>query len=199
LARKFRQFWGLGVFSNVYCALFILAGAATCGIPVTAEHQISSLRFLGSAGSWIADLSGVLVTAIIPVIGIRSKNRRSSSADVRDLGTSTTNAISDLIEDGIRDHILLQMQKQVVAAARKYDWEVIKVAARRAVVEERVVGRLRDDEWEAIRSSIENLTSSEPMSADFEDKYEALVGFLRWCSFKRLIAGLIIAETEIHR
>src|ERR1700722_12697372 len=61
LARKFRRFWGLGVFANPYAVLFLIFGVGVCGVPVTSEGALKTLPFLGSLGPWIADLSGIAV------------------------------------------------------------------------------------------------------------------------------------------
>jgi hypothetical protein len=48
LARKFRRFWGLGVFTSPYAVLFIIFGVGLCGIPVTSENALKSLPYVGS-------------------------------------------------------------------------------------------------------------------------------------------------------
>src|SRR5215467_10615618 len=50
LARKFRRFLGLGVFTNPYAVLFLTFGIAVCGIPVTSRGVLRAIPHLGSLG-----------------------------------------------------------------------------------------------------------------------------------------------------
>src|ERR1700735_507682 len=52
LARKFRRFWGLGVFTNQYAPLFLIFGVSLCGLPVTLEGAPKAPAFRGSPGPW---------------------------------------------------------------------------------------------------------------------------------------------------
>src|SRR5258707_6086269 len=61
LARKFRRFLGLGVFTNPYAVLFLIFGMGVCGIPVTSESALSTIPALKSLAPWIAGLSGIIV------------------------------------------------------------------------------------------------------------------------------------------
>lgn len=126
LARKFRRFWGLGVFTNPYAVLFLIFGVGLCGIPVTSEGSLKALPFLGSMGPWIADLSGIFVALVLPAIRFKPRARSSAESQVRGLeGESSSNPILALIEDAIRDCILQRMQREVVVACRRYDWGTI--------------------------------------------------------------------------
>jgi hypothetical protein len=197
LARKFRRFWGLGVFTNLYAVLFLIFGVALCGIPVTSESALSSLPHLGSLGRWIADLSGIILTLILPAIRLKPEARPAGGSQVRDLEDGTSSSpILAVIEDAIRDRILERMQLEVVAASRRYDWDTIKLAARRALEEEMTVRPLGSEEYDAVCQSIESFQADADSRLDSNNKYTALLRLLRWCSFKRLRRGLDAAARE---
>jgi len=197
LASKFRRFWGLGVFTNPYAVLFLIFGVGLCGVPVTSEGALKAVPFLGSMGPWIADLSGIAVALILPAIRFKSQERAAGDSQVRDLeGGSTSNPILAVIEDAIRDRILQRMQKEVVEACRRYDWGTIKLAAGRALEEEMTIRPLSDEKYAAARQSIENFQSDPDPHLDSRNKYAALIGLLRWCSFNRLRSGLDVAAKE---
>jgi hypothetical protein len=197
LARKFRRFWGLGVFTNPYAVLFVIFGVGLCGIPVTSEGALKAMPFLGSLGPWIADLSGIILALALPAIRFKPQARPSAESRVRDLeGGTSYNPILAVIEDAIRDRILQRMQKEVVEACRRYDWGVVKLAAVRALEEEMTIRPLPDEKYDALRQSIENYHSDPDPRLDSRNKYAALLGVLRWCSFNRLRNGLKAAARE---
>jgi hypothetical protein len=200
LARKFRRFWGLGVFTNPYAPLFLIFGVGLCGLPVTLEGAPKALAFLGSAGPWIADLSGIILALVLPTIRFKPHARPVEEGQVHDLGdASSSNSILALIEDAIRECIVQRMQKEVVEACRRYEWGAIRLAAGRALEEEMTIRPLSDETYNAARQLIENFQSHPDPRMDSEHKYKALIGLLRWCSFKRLSSGLDAAarETEL--
>jgi hypothetical protein len=199
LARKFRRFWGLGVFTNPYAVLFLIFGVGLCGIPVTSEGSLKALPFLGSLGPWIADLSGIIVALALPAIRFKPQARPAGESQVRDLeGASSSNPILALIEDAIRDCIVQRMQKEVVEACRRYDWGTIKLAAGRALAEEMTIRPLSDEKYAEVRQLIENFQSDPDPRIDSSNKYKALTGLLCWCSYNRLRSGLdaAVRETE---
>jgi hypothetical protein len=197
LARKFRRFWGLGVFTNPYAVLFLIFGVGLCGIPVTSEGALKALPFVGSLGPWIADLSGIVVALVLPAIRFKPQARPAGESQLRDLeGGSSSNPILAVIEDSIRDCILQRMQKEVVEACRRYDWGTIKLAAGRVLEEEMTIRPLSDEKYDAVRQSIENFQSDADPRMDSRNKYAALFGLLRWCSFNRLRNGLDAAARE---
>jgi hypothetical protein len=197
LARKFRRFWGLGVFTNPYAVLFLIFGVGVCGIPVTSEGALKALPFLGNLGPWIADLSGIAVALVLPAIRLKPKERPAGENQVRDLeGEPSSNPVLALIEDAIRDHILMRMQKEVVTACARYDWRAIKLAAERALEEEMTIRPLPDEKYAALRELIESFQADPDALLDSRNKYAALLGLLRWCSFYRLRRGLDAAARE---
>ena len=197
LARKFRRFLGLGVFTSPYAVLFLIFGIGVCGIPVTSESALSAIPSLKSLAPWIADLSGIIVALILPAIRLKPQARPAGESQVRDLeAASSSNPILAVIEDAIRDHILEHMQLEVVAASRSYDWETIKLAALRALEEEMTIRPLGREEYDAMRQSIESFQADADSRLDSRNKYEAMLRLLRWCSFKRLRRGLDVAARE---
>jgi len=194
LARKFRRFLGLGVFINAYSAVFLMLTVGISGLPVTSEATLSS--HLGSwAGPWIADLSGIIAALVLPAI--RLKASAAAASPVLHLeDTASSNPVLAAIEDGIRDHILARMQAEIVAASRRYNWEEIKLAARRLLEEEITVGRLGRQDGEVAIQSIEVFQPSADPRTDFDNKYTALIRLLRSCSFSRLRLGLAAAAIE---
>ena len=197
LARKFRRFWGLGVFTNLYAVLFLIFGVGLCGIPVTSESALSSLPYVGSLGRWIADLSGIILTLALPAIRLKPQVHPAEDSQVRDLeGGSGSNPILAVIEDAIRDRILERMQLEVVAASRRYNWDTIKLAARRVLEEEMTIRPLGREEYDAARQSIETFQVDADSRLDSNNKYMALLRLLRWCSFKQLRRGLDTAARE---
>jgi hypothetical protein len=197
LARKFRRFFGLGVFTNPYAILFLLFGVGICGIPVTSESALKGLPLLGDLGPWIADLSGIVVALVLPAIRFKPKTSPEGKSQVHDLeGGSSSNPIVAVIEDAIKERILQRMQKEVVAASGRYDWGTIKVAARRALEEEMTIRPMPDKEYKAELLKIKNFQSDPDARQDSEKKYLALTGLLCWCSFKRLLNGLDAAASE---
>lgn len=197
LARMFRRFWGLGVFTNPYAVLFLIFGVGVSGIPVTSESALASLPHLQSLGPWIADLAGIIVALTLPLIHFKKEERPAAENQVRDLEeVSSSNPVLAVIEDAIRDRILERMQREVMVACRRYDWVTIKIAASRALEEEMTVRPLGRDEYEVARKSIEGFRASPDVHVDSRDKYEAMLRLLRWCSFKRLLRGLDAATRE---
>jgi hypothetical protein len=168
-----------------------------CGIPATSEGALKAVPFLGSTGPWIADLSGIIVALALPAIRFKPQARPAGESQVRDLeGGSSSNPILAVIEDAIRDRILQRMQKEVVQACRSYNWVTIKLAAGRALEEEMTIRPLSDEKYDAVRHSIENYQSDPDPRLDSSNKYAALLGLLRWCSFNRLRSGLDAAARE---
>jgi hypothetical protein len=197
LARKFRRFWGLGVFTNPYAVLFVIFGVVVCGIPVTSEGVLKALPVLGSSGPWIADLSGVLIALVLPSIGFKPKTLQAGETQVRDLADApSSNPILALLEESIKDCIIRHMQKEVVADCRRYDWSAIKLAAGRALQEEMTLRPLPDEKYAALRQWIGNFQADPDPRLDSENRYAALVGLLQWCSFKRLRSSLDAAARE---
>jgi hypothetical protein len=197
LARKFRRFFGLGVFTNPYAVLFLIFGVGICGIPVTSESTLKGLPMLGDLGPWIADLSGIVVALVLPAVRFKPKTSPAGEGPMRDLEAgSSSNPIVEVIEDAIKERILQRMQKEVVAAIGRYDWGTIKVAARRALEEEMTIRPLPDKEYKAELLRIKNFESDPDAHEDSEKKYLALTGLLCWCSFKRLLNGLDAVASE---
>jgi hypothetical protein len=187
LARKFRLFWGLGVFANPYAVLFLAFGVGLCGIPVTLQDTLAALPLMGNLGPWVADLSGIAIALALPAIRLKPKARAAAENQVPDLeGDAGSNPILAVIEDAIKEHILQRMQKEVVAACRRYDMSVIKLAAARALEEEMTIRPLTEARYTYLRRKIEN----------FDDKYDALIGILGWCSFYRLRRSLDMVKSE---
>jgi hypothetical protein len=197
LARKFRMFWGLGVFTNLSAVLFVIFGVVICALPVMAEGILKALPVLGSLGPWIADLSGIVIALVFPSIGFKRKAPPAGEDPVRDLAdVSSSNPIVALFEESIRDCIIQRMQKEVVADCRRYDWSAIKLAAGRALEEEMTVRALPDETYARWHQLIENFQADPDPRLDSSNKYKALVGILKWCSFKRLRSSLNAAATE---
>ena len=197
LARKFRRFFGLGVFTSPYAVLFLLFGAGICGIPVISESTLKGLPLLGDLGPWIADLSGIAVALVLPAIRMKPKAGPEGKSQSNELdGGSSSNQIVAVIENAIQECILQRMQKEVVAARDRYDWGTIKVATRRALEEEMTIRPLPEKEYKAELLKIKNFRSDPDVYQDSENKYAALTGILRWCSFKRLLNGLNAAVSE---
>ncbi len=194
LARTFRRFLGLGVFTNLYSALFLILAISISGLPVMSEGTLST--HLGSlVGPWIADLSGVLAAMILPAIHLKS--RAVVASPVLDLeSTASSNPVLAAIEDGIRDHILSRMQLEIIAASRIYNWEEIKMAALRVLEGEITVGRLDRQNGEIAIRSMEEFQPSTDSRTDSENKYTALMRLLRCCPFSRLRLGLATAAKE---
>ena len=187
LARKFRHFLGLGVFANVYSAVFLLLTAGISGFPVTFDANPSP--WLGG----ITDLSGVIIALLLPAA---RRKAIASAQPVLGLDFASSNPVLAAIEDGIRDHILARMQAEIVVAAHIYSWDQIKLAARRIVEEEVTVGRLDRQDGEVAIRSIDDFQVSADPHTDFENKYTALIRLLRSCSFSRLRLGLAAAAVE---
>jgi hypothetical protein len=197
LARKFRRFFGLGVFTNPYAVLFLIFGVGVCGIPVTSESTLKGLPMLGDLGPWIADLSGIVVALVLPVIRFKPKTSPEGESQVRDLeGSSSSNPVVAVIEDAIRERILQRMHQEVVEACRRYDWDTIKLAAGRALVQEMTIRPMSDEKYRSVRLSIDSFQTNPDARQDSRDKYDALTGLLCWCSFKRLLNGLNAAASE---
>jgi len=197
LGRKFRLFWGLGVFTNLYAVSFLILGVVLCGFPVATEGALKALPVIGSMNPWIADLLGIIVALALPAIPFKRQSRAIRENQVRDVeGASSSNPILALIEDAIRDCIVERMQKEIVEACRQYDWGTIKLAAERALAEEMAVRPLPDEKYADVRQSIEAFASDPDPHRDSTNKYVALAGLLGWCSFKRLISGLDTAARD---
>lgn len=198
LARKFRLFWGLGVFTNPYAVLFLIFGVGVCGVPATSEGTLKALLpFLGNLGPWIADLSGIALALVLPAIRFRPQASPAGEGQVHDLkGGSSSNPIVAVIEDAIRERILQRMHQEVVQACRRYDWDTIKLAAGRALAQEMTIRPMPDKEYRATRLLIENFHADPDPRMDSSNKYNALTGLLCWCSFKRLLNGLDAAAGE---
>jgi tetratricopeptide (TPR) repeat protein len=190
LARKFRRFWGLGIFANPYGLLYLAVGAAISGIPVASEIQPGWARLTGPAGPWVLDFSGILVTLILPMIRLRSASRPSEDAQPLGFEAASANPIVALIEDGIREHILKRLRVEINAVSSEYDWETIRLAATRALIEETTIRPIDPAKEKEARRAIEGFQPDPNPQLDLRKKYEALFGMLRWCSFHRLKGAL---------
>ena len=196
LARQFRQFWGLGVFTNFYAVLFLILSAGVCGIPMTAENALGSIPHLESLSPWIADLSGILAALILPAIRFKSETPPATDKSVRDLPGASSNPVLAVIQDAICDRLLERMQIEIVAASSRYDWDTIKRAANRALDGEMTAKRLQDKEYYAERQAIYILRPNPDALVDSSNKYQALLRFLRWCKFRQLRRNLDAAARE---
>lgn len=195
LGRKFRRFWGLGVFANPYAVPFVIFGMGVCGVSSTLGPALGAN--LKSMGPWIADLSGIAAWLVLPVIRFKPKESSDGKDKVRDLaGDSSANPVIAIVEDGIRDHILERMQFEISAAARRYSWDTIKVAARRSIEGETTIGRLSREDGDAAREKIDSFRPDADVRHDSDNKYEALQFMLRCSSFKRLRRSLDLAAIE---
>jgi len=196
LARKFWRFLGLGVFVNPFAPLFLLFGMGICG----ATETLGSLTHIGSWapwGSWVAFLSGPALTLAIPAIPFRNKPHKAGASPVRDLaGESSFNTLLHVIEEAIRDRILKRMQEEFLAVCHKHDWGIITRAAKRALEEEMTIGRLQTKEYEKALKAIDTFRPDLDLNKDCDNKYKALHGVVRWCSFKRLRDGLDAVAKE---
>ena len=199
LARKFRLFWGLGVFSNPWAFVFLIFGAALCAFPVALQSVLQSTPFMRNLDPWIGAVSGIALAFTLPAIPLKPKPSPASEGQVRGLEDPTrSNVFMSVIEDAIRERILLRMQKEVLAACDRYDWNTIKLAAGRALEEEMTVRPLRQDRYDAYRQNIENFHADPDARLDSNNKYLALVALLRWCSFYRLRDSLDVAVREVE-
>jgi hypothetical protein len=191
LAVKFRRFLGLGVFVNGYSLLFLMLAVGLSGFPVTFENTLSS-----QLGKWasIAELSGLMAAIVLPVA--RLKASPASMSPALGLDVRSSNPLVAVIEDGIRDRILARMQVEIVAAARRYSWDEIKLVARRVIEEEITIGRLNYKDGETAIQSTDSFQPSADSRTDFDNKYTALIRLLRSCSFSRLRPSLAAAARE---
>jgi hypothetical protein len=197
LARRFRRFWGLGVFANPYAVLFLLFGMAVCGIPATSASSLRSLPYLGPLGPWIADLSGIIAAVALPEIHLKRRAHPARESQVRDLeDASISNPILAVIDDAICDRILVRIQSELVMASRLYDWETIKLAARRVLEGEMVIGRLGQEDGDAALLAVERFQADANLRVDSNNKYTALLGLLRRCPFSLLRDDLTAAAIE---
>ena len=194
LAHKFRRFWGLGVFANPFGILYMAVGAAVCGVPVILESRLNPNPHPGSPGPWIADLTGVILVLILPVIRLGRAERPPEDGQLRGFESASSNPIVALIEDGIRDRILKRMRTEVSAISSQYDWETIRNAGNRALAEEAAVRPMEHAREGALRDEIENLQPGADPKSDSRKKNEALTRMIGWCSFRRLKAGLEAAR-----
>jgi hypothetical protein len=62
--------------------------------------------------------------------------------------------------------------------------------------EEMIVRPLRQERYEYLRKSIEDLQPDPDLRVDSNNKYLALIGLLQWCSFYRLRDSLIVTAGE---
>jgi hypothetical protein len=196
LAMKFRHFWGLGVFTNWYSALFLILGAGLCGgLPLTAKDTL--IAHLGSLGSWTADVVGVAATVILPAIPLKTSGSHKSADNVRDLGnTPSPNYIVAFIEECIKDKIRIRMQAEITAASRQYSWDDIEMAARRTLEEAVTLDELQPKEKETALKSIDEFRRVDDPRMDSTNKYTALLDLMRLCSFSRLQNGLKAESRE---
>ncbi|HEX7678109.1 MAG TPA: hypothetical protein VF713_08305 [Thermoanaerobaculia bacterium] len=197
LARQFRRFLGLGVFTNLYSVLFLFFSASVSGIPITAENSLNSIPHLGSLSPWITSLTSIAAVLILPVLGFRSQTASIADSQVKDLQRrSSSNPILAVIEDAICDRILKRIHEEFVAASKIYSWSTIKLAAGRALEEEMLVRPLGNHEYDAVRRSIDLLRADPDEPIDASNKYRTLLGLLHWCSVQRLRSGLEVAARE---
>lgn len=196
LARQFRQFWGLGVFTNFYAVLFLILSAGVCGIPMTAEDALGSIPHLESLSPWIADLSGILAALILPAIRFKSETAPTADKSVRDLPGASSNPVLAVIQDAICDRLLERMDTEIMAASRRYDWNTIKRAASRALDGEMTAKRLQDKEYNDERQAIDILQPNSDALVDSSNKYQALLRSMRWCKFRQLRRNLDAAARE---
>src|SRR5262249_46158619 len=142
LANKFRRYWGLGVFTNLFAALYLMVGTAISGgVPLLLEKELSSIQskvnstqpkerqiqFQGQSGPWVADLLGIGAAFIVPGIRLRAKANREGESEARDTGSAQSGKeILIFLDNGILDHVEGHLQLRLMDASSRFDMETIK-------------------------------------------------------------------------
>jgi hypothetical protein len=187
---------GLGVFTNWYSAMFLVAGALLCSLPQTPVSTLASY-IAPTAAPWIAYAVGVILTLVIGTRVHSPKLSVGGSALSPDVARETnSNVILAVIEDGIRDRILTRLQSIVVQNARLYSWGAIEQAGRRTVDEEVAIGRLGRQDGDSTIQAIKALRSSRDRGSDLDRKYGALFRLVSCCAWKRLSLALAAVPGE---
>jgi hypothetical protein len=124
-------------------------------MPMTLEHPLSAVPHMGLFGPWLADVSGVVLALVFPAIPVKSP----VPVDDDPASKSSRNAILALVEDGVREHIRVQMRSEFTRLCGLYDWNTIILAGRNALEEEisfervsRQVATLHYTRWSRCRT-----------------------------------------------
>ena len=198
LANKFRRFWGLGVFTNLFAVLFLIVGAGVSGLAALSLSEVQ-LSTSAQAGSILADIFGIVLTLFLPGIRIKGNARTGGEGKIRDFeDLPSPNPVLAFLENQIRSSMMRRIQVELTDASRRFDMATIKLGGRRALAEEMIMWPLGQEEYEAARESIEGFRAVKDPRLDSFNRYNALRDLLRWCSFKGLIRGLNAVASEVE-
>ncbi len=191
LISKFYNFWGLGIFTNLYSWLFLGVVTVFSGISYAPIQGIKNIdfQFLGLA---LSPILGNIVT----IFGRLTRTSR--------LDTGATTSVKEL-EDAksknfllelIREAISIRMDQVVYLLARKCEWEGIKYAVVRLVDVSITTGRVARKDGEETKDFINKFKPSTNEQEDLNNKYNALHRMIQVSSFRQLKYFLEICAKE---
>jgi len=178
---RFRKFWGLGVITNFYAAIYILLGMVLCWPPYIAEN---SLLTLSSTWMWLLNICGSgAICYLAPIIGARSEKR----PEPVDLDfPKTRNIAYAFLESQVQDRIRRRLHDEIIQASADYDWETITKAAEELLGIEIAFTSLSKSLYASELKSIKLLASSIEVEGTAGRKYRAITSVLRHTEFRHL-------------
>jgi hypothetical protein len=183
----------------MYMVSATLLGTVPRGIFFTLGRPQSMSSGVQPIGPWIADLLGLTITLVLPLIGSRSRTSPTGDDQMDELQVVTSrNHFYAVIEEAIMDSIRKRMHSAVIEASKLYDWPTIKLAARRALDQELALSSITDKVHKSECKLIDSLPIEPNSSSDPKRKYEILNHLLRICQFRHLRFHLKAAGTEAH-
>jgi len=196
LLHKFRRYWGLGVTTNIYAAMYVAAGPAACSL----------LHMLGNSGGFapriqataplMADLAGVALAWLGPSLGPRVP---LAGAQGPFQFKTDRNRLFAVLGEAVLDRIKARIHRELALAVQQYSWSRIRRAGQQALQVERNLGALGQQAYRTERNFVDALPDNALEGVDLVEKYDALMRLLGYCPFRHLNRFLNVSSTEAGR
>jgi hypothetical protein len=173
LLTKFRQWWGLKIVGNGWSVLFLVGGTISSMLVTGSVHSIGWMQSVAPIAGWGPLISGSLLGT--PFFSFLGKLGRSSKAksDNQPKGINEL-AGTGFFVDMIVNNISRQINLKIDQLARQLDWPEIIDCTERAFSNQKMVGRITEEEHKKARDFIAAFSPEVDQKTDLRHKYEAL-------------------------
>jgi hypothetical protein len=207
LARRFRHYLGLGVFTNFWALGFLIVGSLLPGASALLELGISRkvAEPAGDSTNWLAALiangTGLTILGILPHLGQR---RPRPAADTYDARNSARFVAKDPILGSLEDQTdrvsKMNLQEWLSKDASEYPWNVIKVAGKRIIENERPVDSVPNaalkKHFDSVSKQLDDAGKESDAARDRDEKYRVLSALFRLTGYQSLKHSLQLAKAE---
>ena len=204
LANRFRRYWWLGVFTNVYAVIYIVLGVIFCvvssiiGGGLSSLYSIHGLTSIQMTGSLVGNFLGIIAALFSAGVRFRPPVGTQGGSRPGDLQMQPrVNPWFAVVEEKIGDSIRNRLHREITAVSVEYDWKSIKLALRQALGEEMVMRSSPSEIYVDELKFIDLLPSKGTGKPDHDQgkKYDALCRLLTHCKFRRLKHFLLAAKS----